>query len=253
MVGRIRRALQLSSSVPALLRERKAYFSLYGEDAILTALLHPGESGTYVDVGANHPVDGSNTYRLYLRGWSGLAVDPNPRFSALFKKRRPRDTHLTEGVATESGELTYFEYEHDTLNTLSAERAVELDELGFRRMGSQIVPCRPLRLMVEQHLAGRQIDVMSVDCEGLDLDVLRSLDLGVHRPTVVIVEDVDRYQGFRTGAGSGALDTYLRENGYLPVAQAGYSAIYVAQDWQRLFKLSAAFNEDRISQRYILA
>lgn len=244
---------QLRSSIPALLRKRKLFFSLYGEDAIITALLHPGETGTYVDVGANHPVEGLNTYRLFLRGWSGLAIDPNPQFAALFKSRRPRDIYLTEGAATESGELTYFEFEHDTMNTPSPNRAAELDALGFRRVGSRAVPCRPLKVMVEHYLTGRQIDLLSVDCEGLDLDVLRSLDLGKHRPTVIIAEDADRYEGFRAGEGASALDAFLRQNDYLPIAQTGYSTIYVARDWQRLFKLSAAFSEDRISQRYILA
>ncbi|MEI9928867.1 MAG: hypothetical protein WDN44_15790 [Sphingomonas sp.] len=53
--------------------------SFFGEDVLLGRLLKTASSGTYVDVGANHPIEGSNTYRLYRQGWTGLTIDPNSR------------------------------------------------------------------------------------------------------------------------------------------------------------------------------
>ena len=38
-----------------------------------------------------------------------------------------------------------------------------------------------------------EIDLPSIDCEGKDLDVLRSLDWDRWRPSVVIVEDSTRF------------------------------------------------------------
>ena len=50
--------------------------------------------GYYVDIGAHHPVKYSNTYLLWLNGWSGINIDPLPNVMALFDKYRPKDINL---------------------------------------------------------------------------------------------------------------------------------------------------------------
>ena len=47
-----------------------------GEDVVLFRALGGVESGRYVDVGANDPVADSISYAFYLRGWSGITIDP---------------------------------------------------------------------------------------------------------------------------------------------------------------------------------
>jgi len=45
------------------------------EDTILEKYLSE-PTGYYVDVGAFHPFEGSNTHRLYERGWAGIIIEP---------------------------------------------------------------------------------------------------------------------------------------------------------------------------------
>lgn len=59
-----------------------------GEDVILDFLINYQPSGFYVDVGCNHPLRGSNTYRFYRKGWRGICVDANPAFASMFAKKR---------------------------------------------------------------------------------------------------------------------------------------------------------------------
>ena len=33
------------------------------------------KKGIYIDVGAFHPFNGSNTYKLFKRGWEGINID----------------------------------------------------------------------------------------------------------------------------------------------------------------------------------
>jgi hypothetical protein len=113
-------------------------------------------------------------------------------------------------------------------------------------IAQQTVSCRPLREMIAEHLPGRQIDLLSVDCEGLDEDVLSSLDLTVHRPTVILVEDYARFYTFRDCEGASRLHRLMWTSGYRPIAQLAFSALYVAIDWRRLFMLSEAYCADRI-------
>lgn len=218
---------------------------------LIQRLLRPGSTGTYVDVGANDPIDGSNTYNLYLNGWTGIAVDPNPRYAKRFRKVRPRDKHLTIGVSSRASKLTYFQFEADHLNTLSPQRAADLASEGWRIIGEQPVETETLRTIVERELRDKPIDLLNVDVESLDLEVLMSLDLSVHRPSVLVVEDYGRYISFLKGGAATPFETYLRDNGYYPIAQSAWSCILVGEDWRTLFARSEAFSEERIQNAYM--
>jgi FkbM family methyltransferase len=227
-------------------RSLRSTYSQYGEDLVFCLLMQPTSEGTYVDVGSHHPVEGSNTHNLYFRGWRGLTIDPNPAFEPDYKRYRPQETHLVEGISSKAGTLTYFEFRNSLFNTLSEDRAREVQRWGHTVISRRTVKCRSLQNIVAQHLSGRQIDFLSVDCEGLDQDVLESLDFTIHRPTVILIEDYDRLKMFREGKGSSALHDFMMAKSYRPIAQLAFSALYVASDWRRLFVLSKAYDIDRI-------
>lgn len=65
-------------------------YSQFGEDRIIEAFFGTQGKGIYVDIGCNHPISYSNTWKLYLRGWNGVCVDPNPY---LIKKSDPKTLH----------------------------------------------------------------------------------------------------------------------------------------------------------------
>ncbi|MGI4731459.1 MAG: FkbM family methyltransferase [Janthinobacterium lividum] len=231
--------------------ERPSSVSSYGEDLLIERLLHPGPSGTYVDVGANHPYAASNTYRLYVNGWRGLALDPNPTFAEGFRKVRPGGKYITTGVARTAGSLTYYEYDQHVFNTLSEERAADMLREGTRPIRKRTVPCEPLATIVERELGDTPIDLLNVDVEGLDREVLESLDLRHHRPTVLILEDFGRYLSFLRAEGMTEFERFVRDQGYQPIAQTAWSCILVAEDWRTLFKRSGAFSEERVTNGYL--
>jgi FkbM family methyltransferase len=206
-------------------RFRSVSFSLYGEDVLLSHL-KPERRGFYVDVGAYHPVTLSNTYKLYLKGWRGITIEPNPDMAPLFRKLRPRDLHLEIGVAAEPGELTYYKADDPAENSFDRDRA-----LAFRGANTETVsiPCLPLSQPLTTHAASQRIDLLNVDCEARDLDVLRSLDWQRHRPTAVIVED---FAGFHSGTrndGASDIREFMFERNYAIAAQCVFSFIYVDQ------------------------
>lgn len=245
-VERFKRLLKNLRAVRPLLRSIKSTFSQYGEDHVINILLSPGMSGTYIDVGSHHPCSGSNTYGLYLRGWRGLTVDPNPEFKRAYSHFRPDEPHLVEGVSDLHGSLTYYGFENSVYNTFSDSRAAQLGHGGTAVKTRSSVMTRPLGEMVDEHLRGRPIDLLSVDCEGLDLEVVRSIDLTRNRPTVIIMEDYARLAMFRSGEGQSLLHSYLAENGYNPFVQLAFSALYIANDYLALMSRSKAFDPARI-------
>ena len=75
-------ARKIKSVMPAMKGHAHFSFSQFGEDVIITSMLrrYGIESVTYLDIGANEPIMGSNTYGFYLRGNRGVLVLPALRF-----------------------------------------------------------------------------------------------------------------------------------------------------------------------------
>ena len=225
-MGRIdlKRFVELVEATPARFRNRRTIsFSQYGEDAILWHL-KPQPRGFYIDVGAFHPRILSNTYKLYLKGWSGITIEPNPDSVDTFRRVRPRDLHLNIGVSRTPCDLTYYRFELSELNSFDREQA--------SRMRTDVsscleVSCLPLSEVVQQHAAARRIDLLSVDCEGLDLSVLESLDWTLTRPVAVIVEDFEQFGINKEPGGVSQIQRFLTRQDYAQVAQAIFSFIYV--------------------------
>jgi FkbM family methyltransferase len=198
-------------------------FSQYGEDTILWHL-NPQSHGFYIDVGAYHPRILSNTYKLYLKGWSGITIEPNPDVADMFRRVRPRDLHLNIGVSRTRCDLTYYRFEHSELNSFDREQA---SRMRTNVLSCLKVSCLPLSEVVQQHAAGHRIDLLSVDCEGLDLSVLESLDWTLTRPVAVIVEDFEQFDVNKEPGGVSQIRRFLARQDYAQVAQAIFSFIYV--------------------------
>lgn len=169
-------------------RYRKSY-SQDGEDVVLLSLIE-GKSCPkfYVDVGAHHPVRFSNTYALHRRGWHGINIDATPGSMTGFKALRPGDTNLEIGIGPEETESTFFIFNEPALNTFRKDIA-ETATGRYKITKTQKVPIKPLRAILQQYAPGKEIGLLTIDVEGLDLEVLKSNDWRKWKPKFVMVED----------------------------------------------------------------
>lgn len=161
----------------ALRRHTFVSYAQFGEDAILNSIFRKHNTGFYVDVGAYHPTHFSNTYALYRKGWKGVVIDPNSFFKPLFSLLRPRDTFI--GAAVGEGSAHYYEYSNPLYNSLNNN--VSNDRVHLVRTTE--VSLVPLRAIVK----AIDIDVLSIDAEGHDLVVLKTLDWSVY-PKIIVIE-----------------------------------------------------------------
>jgi FkbM family methyltransferase len=167
----------------------KKSFSQEGEDMILERFLEFRPSGFYVDVGAHHPMRFSNTYRLYRRGWTGLNIDANPGSMALFQKMRPKDINIEAAVSSTSQELIYYRFNEPALNTFSRELANERTSKDYWIIEEVKILTVPLYQLIDRHVPpGTKVDLLTVDVEGLDLDVLSSNNWDTCCPELILVE-----------------------------------------------------------------
>jgi FkbM family methyltransferase len=151
----------------------------YGED-IMTFFMFDAlriEKPSYIDVGAHHPYELSNTWMFYFCGSRGINIEANPDLIFDFNRERPEDINICAGIGATEGILPFYMYTTSALNTFS-ERVVErLGRRGFCPLKKIDLPVVTLQSVVDKYAGGKWPDYMSIDIEGLEYDVLASVDL----------------------------------------------------------------------------
>jgi len=166
-------------------------FAQEGEDLVLARMFEHQATGTYVDVGAHHPIRFSNTYLLHRRGWRGVNIDAAPGSMKAFARLRPDDINLEVGVTAHEETRAFHVFNEAALNTFDAERARSLERPPYKIVEVREVRCAPLSKILREHAIGA-IDLLSVDAEGFDFEVLQTVDWAITRPKVVITEHFSR-------------------------------------------------------------
>jgi FkbM family methyltransferase len=204
-------------------------WSQEGEDLILARFMEPRTTGFYVDVGAHDPFRFSNTAYFHTRGWTGLAIEPDPDGAMLIRRYRQKDVVLNLGVAQTKSEMMFFRFDEPALNTFSvaiAEQRQRRD--GYRLIEQTAVSVDRLDNIFSRHLpAGQNIDFMTVDAEGFDLDVLKSNDWTRFRPEMVVAEC------FEMDLGTPVNDpttSFMKSVDYDLVAKAANSVFFAARE-----------------------
>lgn len=166
-------------------------FAQEGEDKILEKYFGEHNNlGFFIDVGANHPQKFSNTFKLYLKGWRGINIDANPGTKKIFDKLRPRDINIEAGISKIPGQLDYHIFEHSLFNTFDRDTALaHSKEFGVKINEVIKLETKPLGAVLDSlNMDLSKIDFLSVDVEGLDLEVLQSNNWTKYKPEVILIE-----------------------------------------------------------------
>ena len=146
-----------------------------------------------------------------------------------YRRQRPGDLTCNVGCGPEPGRLTFYRMSAPTLNSFSREAAeASVEESGGRY---QITSTLEVEIRtVPQILDGRPCpDLVSLDVEGLDLEILRTMPTWGGRPAVVCVETAT----YSEIGGSVKLTEpaeLLGEHGYLQFADTWMNTVFVRDD-----------------------
>lgn len=195
-------------------------FSQHGEDRFILQYFR-GKKGTYIDIGANHAFIINNTYLLYKNGWSGITVEPIPYLYRRLMRHRPRDLVLKSAVSNTQGSLTFFNMIPSVLSTFNEEKAGELITQGHILRDRLSIEVITLSQLYQEHLSGREVDVLSIDTEGMDLDVLMGNDWSAMSPKLIICEVSDNIDE--------TITQYLQSKKYKILREFGCNRIYERQ------------------------
>jgi FkbM family methyltransferase len=215
-------------------------FSQAGEDQIVRYLFSTlGISQpSYLDIGVNHPVIGNNTYYFYMRGSKGVCIEPDPDFYSLIRKHRRRDTTLQVGVSDNADELLLYIFPHpySGWNTFSEEEARSRGkESGVTFIKTQKVTLVTINSVMEKYFDPHP-NFISIDVEGMDLAILRSLDFKRFKPEVICVETIT-FSTHNEEVKMQEIIDFLRDQGYFVFGDTHINTIFCRKD---LYKANAS-------------
>jgi FkbM family methyltransferase len=176
---------------------------------------------SYLDIGAHHPLHLSNTALLYQRGSRGINVEANPALIDEFKRLRPEDKNVCAAVlATPQRGPTRL----NRIGVYSGLNSV-LPVKGHAIVDSVEVPAFTADQIVDKYAAGCWPDLLTIDAEGLDLQILGSINYGRGGPKVVVAEAVSP-----AGDICAELRNLMSRKGFAVHSFAGSNMLFVRSD-----------------------
>ncbi|MFN5423172.1 MAG: FkbM family methyltransferase [bacterium] len=215
-------------------------FSQFGEDLIISHLFNQLniKNPSYLDLGANEPRFISNTYFFYLRGSSGVLIEPNRYLYRKNKSVRPRDIVLNVGVGAfdiPKADFYLFPNFANGLSTFSKSEAMHWSEVGMKGIGKinikevVQVPILSINSILENHFQYRYPNFVSLDIEGLDFDILKAFDFDKYKPEVFCVETMGYDENGNTYKKNEIID-YMISKEYFVYADTRVNTIFVLKN-----------------------
>ena len=164
----------------------KKSYSGGAQDLIINYFFKDKKKGFYIDVGCYHPYNGNNTKLLYDKGWSGINIDLDFHTIDFFNFVRKRDENINIAISDEEGEKDlYFFHNRSAINSLSKirkENAKEIRKIKTKTLNS---------VLESSKFKNEKINLLSIDVEGHELEVIKSLNLKKYTPEMIVVEFIE--------------------------------------------------------------
>lgn len=206
----------------------KLSWAQQGEDLIIDFIFKwylQSENPSYLDIGAHHPFYLSNTWLFYKKGSRGVNVEADPDLMQDFYKNRKRDININAGVGKEKGVFDFYLMSPPTLNTFSKTEALALIEKHKNNVSlKEVKPILviPINEILEKYFTDTTNYFITIDVEGLDFEILQSIDFERFTPPVICIEV--------NGKEEEKVVDYLRKKGYLLYATNCTNCIFLTKD-----------------------
>ncbi len=196
-------------------------YAQHGDDIVIRAIFHNLGIGTpsYLDLGAHHPERISNTKLFYDTGSRGINVEANPVLYKLFLKHRPQDINLNVGVGIKSGFQDFYMIDEESGRNSFVKEVAEGFVMDYPQFSITEVKELPI-FTIDQILKHRLTpDFLTIDIEGMDYEVLQSINYCLH-PFKVICVELQPYS-------EKDIRSLMTGVGYDPIIRCGSNLIFV--------------------------
>lgn len=223
---------RLKNYIAYFLGKYKKSYSQCTEDVLIeTAIGMLGVSKpSYLDIGANHPTLLNNTFLFYSKGGRGVCVEPNPEIFEIIQNRRKRDICLNVGIgAFDSDGVDFYMMSSSGFSTFvksEAEKCARENNYGAQNIEKVIkIPLIAISTIMEKYFPSG-VDIVSLDTEGYDFEILKSLDLEKYRPKIFCVETL-RYETTHKLRKQNEIIDYMAAHDYFLYADTYVNSIFV--------------------------
>jgi len=191
----------------------------YREKFLIWEFFDFSRDGYFVDVGAFHSSDGSQTWLLEKMGWKSVLVEPQPENAEELRQNRPSSRVYQAAVSCPENEGESAFFVDSVFSTLLP--GARSHTKPYARQITVSVTTLDRNLEKE----GRpRIDFLNIDVEGTELDCLKGFSIERYRPKLIFVEDLFLNLD---------LHRYLSSKGYRLFRRSRFNNWYVPKDDER--------------------
>lgn len=191
--------------------------SQLNQDQKCLSYLNHKKNGYFVDIGAHDGIDLSNTYRLEKDyQWKGICVEPLTTPFEKCEKNRPNSICVNKCIYNKNGSVAF---EEKPVTDGSGDMISGICEENDKTCNKE---CITFTKLLEDNNAPSRMDFLSIDTEGSELEILKSLDHNKFKFDYITCEH--NYKPLRQD-----IKIYLENNGY---------SFYEENNWDDVFILS---------------
>lgn len=197
------------------------FYGQFFQDMIAYLYLPKKKNGFFVDIGANDGIGASNTYIFEQLGWNGICVEPQSDIFNHYLKRFRKCTCYNAALSSKSNENVEF-FKAYTAHALSGindgiSDAHRKEAAEYGKVEIINVKTMTFDDMMEKYPGERHIDFMSIDVEGHEMEILKTINFGKYSFGFITIErsEPEKIKGL------------MRENGYKVFMEIGADIMFI--------------------------
>ena len=193
-------------------------YSDFGEDLVISHNFDI-KAISYIDIGAGHPIIGSNTYLFYKNGCSGIIVEPIKFHYRLHKFFRRRDTQINRLVDENGTIVEFYEFNPTQYSTASQDEYNQMIKSGMKERKRYLVETISINTIMKEFTAGDYF--LSIDCEGYDYDIIKAIKWSDIKKPVAIIHEITKDE-----MKAVELKNIMNKNGYIEIFKSKNNLVY---------------------------
>ncbi|WP_443937986.1 FkbM family methyltransferase [Pedobacter sp. MW01-1-1] len=207
-----------------------SYYSQNGQDFIIDQeIFDKQRDGYFVEIGAHDGIKYSNTYFFEKeRGWKGICIEANPKiYPSLVKNRNCYTLNTCISTTAKIEDFLCLPGKLEMLSGLTSQFSkshlsrIEREMLKHNETSENLsIECLTFGEVIERFKV-QHIDYLSIDTEGSELSILKSIDFNKISISVISAENT-----YKNSENS----EYLKLHGYKKIARVGEDDIFMLSE-----------------------
>jgi FkbM family methyltransferase len=199
-----------------------------GQDLFAYLYFNGKKEGFYVDIGANDGITSNNTIIFENLGWNGICIEPLPDVFKQLQKNRRCDC-FNVAVSNENGSAVEFIRAAgvEMLSGLGSQMT-DMHKKRIKSNKGDIERIYVKALTFDDLMSGyserRYVDFMSIDVEGAEMSILKTIDFNKYKFGLITVENNEETRG-----NGEQLEKYMKEQGYKVYLDLGLDIMFIQE------------------------